>query len=217
MTLAELAFACFVFSKIDTGAYGRLLDETGGYVDLSILDHRLAILQWLNAWGVRAIPRNYHNAPSYMSEQIKSWYDSNELFDYDRNLEGLGDDDFNAVGTAYENLLRVRYIGPTAAAKILFAIRPKSLMPWDESIREELHYNGTSHSYKNFLEYVQERIQEVGELCRRHGFGLIDLPERLGRPTSTIPKLIDEYLWVTITSKCRPSQADFERWAVWSS
>jgi hypothetical protein len=217
MTLGELAFACFVFARIDSGAYERLLDETGEYVDLSKLDHRLATIRWLSAWGVRAIPRNYHNAPSDMSEQLKSWYESNELFDHGRNLQELRDNDLDSVGDAYKNLVKVRYIGPTAAAKILFAIRPKSLMPWDEPIRKELQYNETSQSYISFLRWAQVRIQEVGELCKKHGFEVIDLPKKLGRPNSTIPKLIDEYLWVTITKQWNPSKADFERWLVWSS
>ena len=217
MTLAELAFACFVFARVDGGAYDRLLEETGEYVDLSILDHQLSILRWLSAWGIRAIPRNYHNAPSDTSEQMKSWYESNELFDRNRNLQELKDSDLDLVGDAYEKLIRVRYIGPTAAAKILFAIRPKSLMPWDEPIRNELQYNETSQSYINFLRYAQAKIQEVGELCRKYGFELIDLPKKLGRANSTIPKLIDEYLWVTITNKWKPSKDDFERWVVWSS
>ncbi len=51
MTLAELAFASFVFSWLDNGAYERLLEEVNGRVDLSILDYQLATIRWLSAGG----------------------------------------------------------------------------------------------------------------------------------------------------------------------
>jgi hypothetical protein len=217
MTLAELAFACFVYAQFDDGAYDRLLEETGEYVDLSILDHQLAILRWLSAWGIHAIPEDYHNFASVTSKEIGSWYKSTELFDRNRDLQELKDSDLDLVGNVYKKLIMVRYIGPTAAAKILFAIRPKSLMPWGKAIRDKLQYDETPQSYINFLRYAQAKIQEVGELCRKYGFELVDLPKKLGRVNSTIPKLIDEYLWVTIKDKWKPGKADFERWFAWSS
>lgn len=212
MTLAELAFASFVFSRIDSGAYQRLLRETGECVDLSRLDHGLAVIRWLNAWNVR-IPGTCHNT---LSEQLKLWYESNQLFDHSLNLHELNDAVLDSIRAPYKNLMQVECVGPTAAAKILFAVRPKSLMPWDEPIRRELQYSERPRSYVKFLKSVRSKIQKVGELCKEHEFELTDLPNILGRPNSTIPKLIDEYLWVTITKRCRPSKADFQRWAEWS-
>jgi len=218
MTLGELAFVSFVFSRLDTGSYERLLDETDGCIELSKLDHRLATIRWLSAWGIRAIPRNYHETPSDMSDQMKSWYESNALFeqvDRDRNLHELTDNDFVSVRTAYNNLLNVRYVGPTAAAKILFAVRPKALMMWDEPIKKALRHSGKAESYVNFLKQIQSMVRNVEELCKKYGFELMDLPNKLGRPNLTIPKLIDEYLWLTITKGLKPSKDDFQRWAEW--
>ena len=46
---------------------------------------------------------------------------------------------------------------------------------------------------------------------------LADLPRRLGRPQSTLPKLVDEYYWVTITRDCKPPDPHtLERWVAWS-
>jgi hypothetical protein len=215
MTLAELAFASFVFSRFGGGAYERLWEEVNGCVDLSILDHQLATIRWLSAWGIRAIPKTYHNSSSVMSKQMGLWYRNNELFDHNQNLHELTDADFVLVGNAYEDLLNVKCVGPTAAAKILFVVRPKALMMWDNAIRTELQHSGTSQSYICFLRWAQARILEIRELCEEHAFELRDLSNRLGRPNSTIPKLLDEYLWITITKGLMPNKADFQRWVEW--
>lgn len=213
MTLAELVFATFVFSRLDNGAYDGLLEKTGDYIDLSLLDHRLAIIKWLSKYGVRGIATEHHDI---MSEQIRIWHENNELFDHNRNLSELGDDDLVLISNAYENLMQIEHIGPTGAAKLLFAVRPKALMMWDEPIRRELEYGEEGQSYIDFLRWVQVKIREIERLCENHNFELNDLSDKLGRPNSTIPKLIDEYLWVTITRGFRPSEADFQRWAEWS-
>ena len=38
---------------------------------------------------------------------------------------------------------RPRSLGPTAAAKMLHALRPDALMPWDRAIAQRLHGSGT--------------------------------------------------------------------------
>ena len=51
----------------------------------------------------------------------------------------------------------------------------------------------------------------------RFGIKAGDIPSAVGRPESSIPKLIDEYYWVTITKGCAPATAkDLERWFGWS-
>lgn len=221
MTLGELAFASFVFSRLDSGRYERLLDETNGRLVLSKLEHRLATLRWLSAWGIRAIPKKCHYAPSETSDQLKSWYENAKLLhriDRNRELKELSDDDLVLVSDAYDGLVKkVKFVGPTAAAKILFATRPKALMPWDEPIQKELGYDGSGESYVRFLKKVRSIVLRLGTMCDKCSFDLSELPRKLGRPRSTIPKLIDEYFWVTITNKCKPTKDDFLRWAEWSS
>lgn len=215
MNLRELAFASFVFSRLDSDAYRELLDEVNGCVNLSMLEHRLASIRWLSKWGIRAIPKSCFHAPSDMSEQMKSWHEKNKLFGHSQSLSELTEPLLGMVGGVYENLMKVNYIGPTAAAKMLFVIRPKALMAWDEPIRKKLQFSGTPQSYMDFLRWVQARIEEIREACKSHGFGLADLPNKLARPDLTIPKIMDEYLWITITRNCKPSNEDFQRWAEW--
>jgi len=220
MTLGQIAFACFIFSRLDSGGYERLVEETDGVLDLSKLSHCLATLRWLSTWGVRSIPKRYHREPSDTSNQLQSWYADNNFFDRidgNRDLWDLDDNHLTLVHDVFDSLVaNVNLIGPTAAAKILFALRPRAFIPWDSSIQNEWGYNGSGESYVIFLVRVQRMIQELEALCMQYNFELAELPERLGRPNSSIPKIIDEYLWVTITKNCTPATNDLLRWAEWS-
>ncbi|MDI6805016.1 MAG: hypothetical protein QME58_14475, partial [Bacteroidota bacterium] len=114
------------------------------------------------------------------------------------------------------NQTRVRF-GPTGAAKILFSLRPNTYAPWDEPIRDSLGYNGSADSYIKYLQTINELLNELRPTCEQHGFTLGDLPNRLLRPHSSVPKLIDEYYWMTITQNWQPpTLGTFRNWAEWS-
>ena len=93
------------------------------------------------------------------------------------------------------------HIGPTAASKILFAIRPKALMPWDEAMRVAFKCDGSPESYFEYLIEIRDLTLHIGDLCRNEGFQIDDLPQRLGRSNSTVLALVNEYIWVTVTRK----------------
>jgi len=107
--------------------------------------------------------------------------------------------------------------GPIGAAKILFGIRPKALIPWDNAIRDHYRQKESCASYLEFLKRIKSIILgKIKPACKRKRFTLAELPAQLGRHNSTIPKLIDEYHWVTITKGCTPPTQDtFQRWAQW--
>jgi hypothetical protein len=213
ITLGKLAFSCYIFDKIDSGAYGKFLEQTNHSPDLSNKEHCLVLLKWLNDWGIRSIAKEDYER---LSKNIKSWYDSNELFDKDQNLQDLSEDDLAFVEAAYSTLVRIRSLGPTSSAKILFAARPKALVAWDETIREA--YVGPKGSYVEFLKKVKSVIGTLECECKKYGFKPEKLPEKLGRPEATLPKLIDEYNWITITKGCPlPDRQTLERWAGWSN
>lgn len=231
MTLSELAFACFLYSRLTDydNSYLHFLRITDGSPDLSNREHRKALLVWLNQWGCRQFALKYHE---HASAEILSWHNEygSTLFPGDRNVWELSEPELASVGAAYESLssriasYRTRNrnsrpvsVGPTGAAKILFAIRPRALLPWDDSIRKSLGYDNSQVSYLSFLRSVKSVLEELATSCQRNGFQLADLPRQLGRPNSTVPKLIDEYYWVTTTKKCSPPDSDtFQRWANWS-
>lgn len=232
MNLAELAFGCFVYAAISDfdRSYLEFLDATGGPADLDNEAHRKALLVWLNSWGCRQFAIEYHQRAS---NEILSWHGQFEaiLAPTGRNLWELTEQEMTSVGQAYGSLAKrvashrgtphglnqqVSF-GPTGAAKILFALRPEALVPWDDAIREELGFGPDSDSYVGFLQKVRVEMDCLSEQCQRAGFAIDELPEKLGRPRSTVPKLIDEYYWVTITKKCEPpGSVTLQRWAEWS-
>jgi len=231
MTLSELAFACFLYGRLTDydNSYHLFLEITGGSPDLSNSEHRKALLKWLNQWGCRQFALDHHE---HASGEILSWHNEHgpTLFPRDRNLWELSEAELASAGAAYESLssriasYRKREgravpvsIGPTGAAKILFAIRPRALVPWDDPIRKSLGYENSQVSYLSFLRSVKSVLEGLAEACQRNGFQLADLPRLLQRSHSSVPKLIDEYYWITTTKQCSPPDSDtFRRWANWS-
>jgi hypothetical protein len=86
--------------------------------------------------------------------------------------------------------------GDTAAAKLLFALRPQVFPPWDESIRLAFGRPGGADAYARLLRLSAAALDG---LAARLAVGVSDLPESLGRPGSSPPKLVDEFLFVRIT------------------
>ena len=106
--------------------------------------------------------------------------------------------------------------GPTAAAKILFVLRPKVFVAWDEPIRAGLHYDGSGRSYVGFLIRLREELLDLREQCRAFSFDLEDLPDAIGRPLSTPAQLLDEYYWATVTrGVVAPTRKQLARWLEW--
>ena len=101
---------------------------------------------------------------------------------------------------------------------MLFAIRPRSLIPWDEPIRKRLSLDGSAESYSAYLKRAKRALQELGEECATMDLALSDVPRLVGRPQSSVAKLVDEYLWVVATKGC-PAPADtvLGQWADWAA
>jgi hypothetical protein len=139
----------------------------------------------------------------------------------------LSDGEIEFSNIAYEELRhrvasrregdRIVEVGPTGAAKILFALRPHALVPWDGEIMDHFTEKESVESYGAFLGNIRSKLEGLSVSCERNGFSLIDLPRELGRPHSTVPKLIDEYLWVTVTRGIGlPKSEVLRRWLSWS-
>lgn len=231
VTLAELAFATFVYRCMTAydESLARFWQATNGNPDPTSATHRSELIKWLNQWGCRQFSVEYHRVAS---ESILAWYKEvgTNLVRWGKHLWELDQNDFAAAGSVYAVLSRktasyrrrgVRTllisVGPTGAAKILFALRPHAFVPWDGRIRESLGYDGRPAAYVAYLCEVKSVLEAIERACHDRGFELADLPRQLGSPTSTVPQLIDEYLWVTVTQGCQPPSRDvFHRWAEWS-
>jgi len=225
ITLTGMAFVSFVTVRLlDNGKYGEFRDRTKYLPDLRNPEHRKELLIFLNGWGCRHIAKKYHPKAS---EELKEWYSRhcNDLPDAEKNLWDLTEQELKSIGRAFDDLAsriiatkkqngRNVMFGPIAAAKTFFAIRPRALIAWDNDIRETCV--GKKGTYKSFLEKTQSVIHDLKAQCARHNIQLENLPLTLNRIDATIPKLIDEYNWITITRGLSPTSEDFHNWDKWS-
>ena len=231
ITLAELAFSSFVFSQFyDNRKYKELRNKTNDIPDLRNHDHRKELLIFLNGWGCRNIAKKYHPKTS---EELKKWYSQyrNALPNKEKNLWDLTELELDSIDCAFKDLAnriiatrrqnrRKVHFGFTAAAKTLFVLRPKALVMWDNNIREK--YVKNNGSYKDFLIKMKRLISELEKQCKHYGFSLNKLPKRLNREDTTVPKLIDEYNWITKTEP-KGLKSDriltvdnFRQWSDWT-
>jgi len=186
----------------------RLRSVTGGHLDLHDDGHRVALISWLRSWGCRHLRRADTDRTS---EALRGWWAgwASRLPRDQDTLTGLGEDTLTVAGLAYDDLrarpaarrsvkgtdLDVAF-GDTAAAKALYALRPRAFPPWDEPIRLAFGRPGGGAAYVRLLLLAAAALDG---LAGRLEVPVGDLPEILGRPGSEPPKLVDEYLWVRIT------------------
>jgi hypothetical protein len=229
--LYELAFACRIYSE--TTDFDRSLNEfrtaTAPAFDPSVASHRLLVLNWLNAWGCRQFAKTGHEGAA---QQLYEWWlHCNDLLPAASvTLLNLNEGDLTRVGRAYSDLqgrvasrrarrdqkLSITF-GPTGVAKVFFALRPQSLPPWDESIRSALGYDNSSSSYRSYICKVQEEARELAIDAGRFGIPLASVAKVVRRPNATLPKLMDEYFWVTVTRGIRPpARGELQAWIDWS-
>ena len=190
----------------DDPSSSRLRVVTGDALDPGVPGHRAALLSWLRSWGCRHL-RVADTGRS--SRALASWWRAygSALPTPTRTLVDLSDGEVFAAATAYVALAtrpaarRAAATGPvsvsfgeTAAAKALFAIRPLAFPPWDAPIRVALGLEG-EEGYRSYLEQVAGALRVLGV---RLGLPVPDVPAALGRPGSSPPRLVDEYLWMRV-------------------
>ncbi len=230
MRLFELAYACRIYAGVtefDKG-YKSFVKAVGKRIDLGSSKHLKELLKWLNSWGCRQFAIKYH---ANAMESIKQWAHKWESKLPDRNisLEALSEKEIDIICEAYDSLSKqfaskrqngskktdVK-IGHTGAAKILFAIRPNTLPPWDIPIRKAFGFDGEPASYGNYLRQVREKVQELCSDARRYGLEPNGIGSAVDRPNSSLPKLVDEYNWVTLTKKVNvPGLNILNKWLKW--
>jgi hypothetical protein len=203
--LADLRAAAVVFNgfaNVDS-TWLSLVDATKPAVDLAHAEHRTMLLRWLNSWGCRIrYPREGEPAP--FDTGISAWWESWRSALPQVSLALLTDADIDATATAYAELAAVevsagrtrRSLGPTAAAKALYALRPQAIMPWDAAIARQLHADRDGAAFGRHLRLGRAWASAVIE---ESGGGENAVPGLVGRPAVSLAKILDEYLYVTIT------------------
>lgn len=215
MNLNELASACNLYnSKTNFDcSYINFLNSINKSLNINKPEHRKALLVWLNSWACRQFVIEYHD---FASEQILDWYINVKSLipEKSKNIWELTDNDFNKIKILYDTLVNtpvskkyrdnkeiINHAGPTGAAKILFALRPDTLILWDNPMQKYFNEGHNGYAYIEYIKRVNEEINDLINQCENNNFTIKELPQKINRPNSSIPKLIDEYHWVTITKK----------------
>jgi len=190
------------FANVDT-TWLRLLRDTRGGIDLSRSGHRELMLRWLNSWGCRIrYPRPGEPAPfdTGTAAWWRAWHGTLPA----GPLARLTDAEIEAVGAAYAALAGTpvsagpirRTLGPTAAAKALYALRPEAVMPWDAAIAATLH---GARDGAAFARHQRLGRAWAAAVVAEAGGDADTVPALVGRPGIALAKILDEYLYVTIT------------------
>lgn len=179
-TLPDLRHAAGVFAdSTDAPAF-----------DLSRADDRDAALTWLNSWKCR-IPRT-----PLFGEAIARWWTATRLPALP-SLAEASDADIAAVSLAFGQLSEIdlgrRRIGSTAAAKLLYALRPKGIMPWDAAIATQLH---GARDAAAFAAHQRLGRRWARALLTSTGLNETDLAVHLGRPGVSLAKMLDEHAFL---------------------
>ena len=231
MRLYEAAVACRLYS-----AFGGEFDDstvnlrssTGGTLDLESDVCGPALMTWLNEWGCRQFAKEHHLDAVH---RLRTWARRylSQLPGESTDALDLTDAEVRCAATAYGALKEIEAsqrqkrrgpetvrFGPTGAAKIMYALRPNSLPPWDAAIRQHFEWDGSPDSYACFLRRVKREIQELASDAHSYGITAAAIPSEIGRIASTLPKIVDEYFWVTITRKFQvPALAELQQWSRW--
>ncbi|MFL6136669.1 MAG: hypothetical protein ACJ74O_02585 [Frankiaceae bacterium] len=178
----------------------RFVEATRPAADLSASAHRQALLRWLNAWGCRIRYPRPGEADRF-DESIAAWWAAWHPVLPATGLAALADEQIDALGEGYAALAaapvsagpRGRRLGPTAAAKSLYALRPAAVMPWDEAIAVGMHGGRDGAA---FARHLRTGRAWALALMAEAGVGEDALPAALGRPGLTVAKVLDEYCYL---------------------
>jgi hypothetical protein len=231
MRLYQAAIACRAYTAFG-GEFDDSLREfvakTGRSLDLESNDCCSALMKWLNEWGCRQFAKDCHDDAV---GRIRLWA---QRYLRDLPVEAgsileLTENDIHRAAGAFNALKELEAsqrgsrrgavsvrVGATGAGKIMYALRPHALAPWDDAIRERLHCDGSANSYARFIRAVMHEVEELLADAGKHGINRSQLPAAIGRSESTLPKIVDEYFWVTITRGFAvPKESDLVTWARW--
>jgi hypothetical protein len=82
----------------------------------------------------------------------------------------------------------------------MYALRPEAIMPWDAAIAVHLY---GARDGAAFAEHQRRGRRWASLIVAEAAATENELPELVGRPTVSLAKLLDEYLYVTFTMSGR--------------
>jgi hypothetical protein len=208
-TVAALAHSVAVFNGFANAdrAERQFTADTAPRPDLDRPDHRAATLRFLNAWGCRIrLPRP--GEPDLFDAGIAAWWATFSPTLPRASLDRLSDTAIRRLVAPFDALCAIRVapartLGSTAAAKALYALRPRSVLPWDAAIATTLHGGRDGAAFARHLAlgrgWATAVLAELGSPGRP--VSAAAAPALLGRAGVSLAKILDEYAFVAITMR----------------
>jgi len=209
LSLPTLRQAVDLFAGASTPdlSWAKLQTATAPAVDPGRPDHRRALLVWLNSWGCRIrYPRA--GEADHFDAGVARWWDEwrGALPAAGSSIAELDEATLPELGECYAALAavpvsgapRTRTLGATAATKLLHALRPRALMPWDVAIAEGLHGRRDAAAYA-----AHQRLGGTWarQLLEEAGVDESALGQLLGRPGRPLAKMLDDYCYLVFTRR----------------
>lgn len=98
---------------------------------------------------------------------------------------------------------RRRNIGPTPAAKLLYYLLPESVPPWDAKIADSVGAGRAREGFRTHLRRCRTWAIMIEVQAGNAGVSLDKVGTSVGRPQSSVAKLIDEYSYQVVTRNHR--------------
>lgn len=186
-------------------------DISSAPFDLTLRPDTHRLLTFLNAWGCRQFALADHdNAARALSKWFIDFRDilpkesavlskisEKKIIGYKSMFDALQ----QATASTNKNG-HIKTVGAVGAAKALFALRRHSFPPWDNPMIEALQFQKNGDGYVEYLLFVKSMISSLASECKSKRLELNHLPKAFSRPGVSLVKLIDEYLWLTLTRNC---------------
>ena len=184
--------------------------DIGPDPDFACRDHVVRLRIWLNQWICRiGYPRPGED--DLLADSLATWWTEYKVMlpPADQRLAQLEDAQLKSLSSAYAALYalpaaasragKVRTVGPTAAAKLLYFVRPLAITAWDKAISLR---TGGGHDEVAFLTHLtacRGWARDLEAEARQLGLAPEEIGPYLHRPASSVAKLIDEWFYATIT------------------
>jgi len=184
-------------------------ESLGSDPDPASGDQARRLRVWLNQWTCRiGYPSGERDV---FVESLAGWWSraGDDLPPAEKRLAELGDVELGGIAAAYGDLWqrpaavsasgRIRTMGPTAAAKLLYFLRPNAVTAWDKAISARTGGGSDQQAFLRHLTLCRTWAVALEQEASQRGIGPEEIGRDLGRPASSVAKLIDEWLWAAIS------------------
>jgi len=184
-------------------------NDIGRQPDLANPEHAERLRVWLNQWLCRI---GYPGlGDDVFADSLATWWRAfkDTLLDLSDGLAQLTDVQLQMVSDAYGDLYvrpaaigrtgSTRRVGPTAAAKLLYFVRPAAVTAWDNKISLRTGGGRDEAAFLRHLTMCRAWATSLEAEGRQLGLQPDEIGLYLNRPTSSVAKLLDEWLYATIT------------------